>query len=102
MIVICGVDEFPSGPWTHTLAAHFADRLGADLRIVDGGPAAHHVAAVDDPSGGVLLFGHGPPRGVAAALRDVTRVDLPGIGHLPHTQEPATTLRLLHAFLDSL
>ncbi len=56
---------------------------------------------VSDPaSGGMLPPADADP--LAAALADVTRVDLPGVGHLPHTQEPATTLRLLHAFLDSL
>lgn len=56
---------------------------------------------VSDPAcGGMLPPADAGP--LAAALPDVTRVDLPGIGHLPHTQEPATTLRLLHAFLDSL
>ena len=67
--MLCGVDEFPAGPWTQTLAARFADRLGGELRLVAGGPAAHHVAAVQDTADGVLLFGHAPPRDVAAVLR---------------------------------
>lgn len=39
---------------------------------------------------------------LAAALRDCSRVDLVGIGHLIHWQDAPTTLRLLHTFLSSL
>ncbi|QDU20454.1 alpha/beta fold hydrolase [Urbifossiella limnaea] len=56
---------------------------------------------VGDPKAGGML----PPADadpLAAALTDCTRVDLQGVGHLPHTQDPAATLKLLHAFLDSL
>jgi pimeloyl-ACP methyl ester carboxylesterase len=56
---------------------------------------------VGDPKAGGML----PPADadpLAAALADCTRVDLSGIGHLPHLQDPGTTLKLLHAFLDSL
>jgi hypothetical protein len=69
MIVLCGVDEFPSGPWTKELASSFADSIGAELRVVEGGPAAHHVSKLEDSPGGVLLFGHAPPKSVAKALR---------------------------------
>src|SRR3954468_7255522 len=69
MIVSCGVDEFPSGPWTEQLASRFADRMGAEL-VVANGSAAEHVAAVEPGGEGVLVFGHAPPRGVAATLRD--------------------------------
>ncbi|MBN9520218.1 alpha/beta hydrolase [bacterium] len=56
---------------------------------------------VSDPAcGGMLPPADADP--LAAALADVTRVDLPGVGHLPHTQDTAATLRVLHAFLDSL
>jgi pimeloyl-ACP methyl ester carboxylesterase len=37
-----------------------------------------------------------------AALPDVARVDLPGVGHLIHWQDPAACTRLLHSFLASL
>ncbi len=56
---------------------------------------------VSDPScGGMFPPADADP--LAAAFEDVTRVNLPGVGHLPHTQDPTTTLRLMHAFLDSL
>jgi pimeloyl-ACP methyl ester carboxylesterase len=56
---------------------------------------------VADPKfGGMLPPADADP--LTAAIPDVTRVDLPGVSHLPHTQDPSTTLRLLHAFLDSL
>ncbi len=56
---------------------------------------------VSDPAcGGMLPPADADP--LAAALANVARVDLPGVGHLPHTQDTAATLRLLHAFLDSL
>jgi pimeloyl-ACP methyl ester carboxylesterase len=56
---------------------------------------------VADPAcGGMLL----PPDAdrLAAALPDVARVDLPGVGHLIHWQDPAACTRLLHSFLASL
>lgn len=56
--------------------------------------------AGDTKVGGMLPPVDADP--LAAALADCTRVDLAGVGHLPHTQDPATTLKLLHAFLDSL
>src|SRR4051794_31084941 len=84
MIVICGVDEFPSGPWTQELAARFADRMGAELRIVDGGPAADHVAATEETDDGVVLFGHAPPRGAAGVLRPAPcPVAMPPVGVSP-------------------
>lgn len=56
---------------------------------------------VGDPAcGGMLPPADADP--LAAALADCTRVDLRGVGHLPHTQDPVGTLKLLHAFLDSL
>jgi pimeloyl-ACP methyl ester carboxylesterase len=39
---------------------------------------------------------------LAAALHDCSRVDMPGVGHLVHWQDPAAAARLLHAFLGSL
>src|SRR3954468_9197507 len=54
MIVSCGVDEFPSGPWTEQLASRFADRMGAEL-VVANGSAAQHVAAVEPGGEGVLV-----------------------------------------------
>jgi hypothetical protein len=69
MIVLCGVDEFPSGPWTKDLAAHFAARIGADLVVVDGGSIRDHAAVIADAVDGVMLFGHVPPSRVAATLR---------------------------------
>lgn len=58
------------------------------------------LVAADPAAGGMLPPADADP--LTAAFADVTRVNLRGIGHLPHTQEPTTTLRLLHAFLDSL
>src|SRR4051812_27777958 len=69
MIILCGVDEFPSGPWTEQLASRFADRIGAEL-VVANGSAAAHVAAAEAGGEGVLVFGHAPPRGVPATLRE--------------------------------
>jgi len=56
---------------------------------------------VADPSRGGVL----PPAdaaALAATLPDGSRVDLPGVGHPVHWQDPATVVRLLHAFLGSL
>jgi pimeloyl-ACP methyl ester carboxylesterase len=56
---------------------------------------------VADPAQGGML----PPddaKPLAAALRDCTRVDLTGVGHLLHWQDTPATLRLLHSFLGSL
>lgn len=58
------------------------------------------LVACDAGQGGTL-----PPddaKALAAALPDCTRVDLPGVGHLVHWQDTPATLRLLHAFLNSL
>jgi hypothetical protein len=68
MIVLYGVDEFPSGAWTEQLAARFADRIGAEPLRVDGGSAADQISLLDAPDD-VLLFGHAPSRGVAKTLR---------------------------------
>jgi hypothetical protein len=68
MIVLYGVDEFPSGAWTEQLAARFADRIGAEPLRVNGGSAADHVPLMDAPDN-VLLFGHAPSRGAAKTLR---------------------------------
>ena len=56
---------------------------------------------IGDPKCGGMLP---PPESdsLAAALRDCSRVDLTGIGHLIHWQDAQTTLRLLHTFLGSL
>jgi len=69
MIVLCGVDEFPAGPWTKDLASDFAGRIGAELVVVDGGAVRDHAPAIGDADDGVLLFGHAPPNRVAATLR---------------------------------
>jgi pimeloyl-ACP methyl ester carboxylesterase len=58
------------------------------------------LVAGDPRVGGMLPPADADP--LAAALADCTRVELPGVGHLPHTQDPGATLTLLHAFLDAL
>lgn len=58
------------------------------------------LVAADPAYGGMLPPDDADP--LTAALADCTRVDLAGCGHLPHTQNPVATLRVLHAFLDSL
>src|SRR3954468_23783073 len=68
MIVMCGADEFPSGAWTEQLAALFAERVDADLVLVNGGTAEDRMAAQNHPED-VVLFGHAPLRRVAASLR---------------------------------
>lgn len=67
-----------------------ATRVKCPVLLVVGDPAC----------GGMLPPADADP--LAAALADCTRVDLRGVGHLPHTQDPVGTLKLLHAFLDSL
>jgi hypothetical protein len=69
MIVICGVREFPSGPWTRQLASDFADRVDADLVLVDGQPVSE-LAQVASDGEVMLIFGHAPERRIAATLRD--------------------------------
>ncbi len=39
---------------------------------------------------------------LATALTERVRIDLPGIGHLPHWHDTATTCRSIHSFLGSL
>ena len=117
MIVLCGVDEFPSGPWTENLASCFADRVGAELHIVDGGSAHDHVAAVEGMPEGVLLFGHAPPRAVTATLREAPcpvvvapagvsagnwRQVVLGCRRGSCSEEAAATAGLLAARLDAL
>lgn len=67
-----------------------ATRVECPVLLVVGDPAC----------GGMLPPADADP--LAAALADCTRVDLRGVGHLPHTQDTVGTLKLLHAFLDSL
>jgi pimeloyl-ACP methyl ester carboxylesterase len=56
---------------------------------------------VSDPAcGGMLPPADADP--LTAALAERVRIDLPGVGHLPHWQDAATTCRLLHSFLGSL
>jgi pimeloyl-ACP methyl ester carboxylesterase len=62
------------------------------------GPALLVVA--DPARGGMLPPADADP--LAAALPDCCRVDLPGVGHLVHWQDPAATTRVLLSFLASL
>lgn len=56
---------------------------------------------VSDPAcGGMLPPADADP--LTATLTERVRIDLPGVGHLPHWQDTATTCRLLHSFLGSL
>jgi pimeloyl-ACP methyl ester carboxylesterase len=56
---------------------------------------------VADPArGGMLPPADADP--LAAALPDGCRVDLPGVGHLVHWQDPAATTRVVLSFLVSL
>jgi pimeloyl-ACP methyl ester carboxylesterase len=80
-----------------------------DGRWLDGfdvfGTAKHvkcpTLLVVADPAlGGVMT--PDDATGLARALPDGTRVDLPGVGHLLHWQDTPATLRLLHSFLGSL
>jgi pimeloyl-ACP methyl ester carboxylesterase len=68
--------------------------IAADVRC----PA---LLVVADPAAGGML----PPSdadALTAALADGCRVDLPGIGHLVHWQDPAATTRVILSFLASL
>lgn len=56
---------------------------------------------VSDPAQGGMLWSD-DASALTAALPDGLRVDLPGVGHLLHWQDTPGTLRLLHAFLNSL
>jgi hypothetical protein len=69
MIVFCGVEGFAAGPWTADLASRFAERVGADLRLMDADPAQQHVRAAYQAGEEPLIFGHAPTRNVAATLR---------------------------------
>ena len=58
------------------------------------------LVASDPAKGGMLP----PPEAAAltSAIPDCDRIDLSGVGHLIHAQDPQKTLLLLHAFLGSL
>jgi pimeloyl-ACP methyl ester carboxylesterase len=58
------------------------------------------VVAADESVGGMLPAADAAR--LLAALPDGVRVDLPGVGHLAHWQDPAAVLRAIHAFLASL
>lgn len=57
---------------------------------------------IGDPAAGGMLPASTDIDLIQNTLADGVQVRLPGVGHLPHTQDPAVTLKLLHAFLDSL
>jgi K+-sensing histidine kinase KdpD len=69
MIILCGVEGFPAGPWTAELALRFAERIGADLHVLYGDPAEHHVSAAAQADEETLIFGQAPRRSLAATLR---------------------------------
>jgi pimeloyl-ACP methyl ester carboxylesterase len=74
---------------------------GFDLLTVASAVRCPALLVVADPArGGMLPPADADP--LAAALSDCTRIDLPGVGHLVHWQDPAATLRVLLPFLGSL